>query len=329
MAVKRCIPTGFFKNPDIAGMDHDSQLILIGLALSGDDEGRGVADAKLLGREIDYPPEHIEAALTSLEEVGLIALYQAGRHRYYQIVEDWQKSMGAKRTRSKLPAPPTTPKDRTELPPESTELPPESTELPPESTELPPESTELPPESTSQYNLIKVNLIEEEEKQKASSSCGDGIISLNDVKIKSVSAQVAAILRLPVTPALMRVVTDFLATPAISLTGEADMAREYIDSPTRNKKRKAMSPAFFRQWLKRELESRKAAEPVLSDGKSGGKADGARAAPACGGLAGRSLMGLGDRYQARSTHDSPTGAPAPPPSSSHDLRDQERGGAHG
>src|SRR2546429_9767447 len=112
---------------------------------------------------MDYPPEQIEAALTALSENDLIVLYQVGRHRYYQLTQDWQKSMGAKRTSSRFPAPPErtqSPPESTELPPESTELPPESTELPPESTELTPESTELPPESTSQSKLIEVNLIE-------------------------------------------------------------------------------------------------------------------------------------------------------------------------
>src|SRR5437762_10052169 len=155
MAVKRCIPTNFFKDPDIAGLDHNSQLILLGLALCGDDHGRGVADTKLLGREIDYPPEQIEAALQALSENDLIVLYQAGRHRYYQLTQDWQKSMGAKRTPSRFPAPP----ESTQSPPESTQSPPESTQSPPESTQSPPESTQSPPESTSQSNLIEVNLI--------------------------------------------------------------------------------------------------------------------------------------------------------------------------
>src|SRR5437762_14343588 len=144
MAVKRCIPTNFFKDPDIAALCHNSQLILLGLALCGDDHGRGVADTKLLGREIDYPLEQIEAALQALSENDLIVLYQAGRHRYYQLTQDWQKSMGSKRTPSRFP----------EVPPESTQSPPESTEVPPERTEVPPDSTQSPPESTRQSNSI-------------------------------------------------------------------------------------------------------------------------------------------------------------------------------
>src|SRR5437762_1596658 len=192
MAVKRCIPTNFFKDPDIAGLTHNSQLILLGLALCGDDHGRGVADTKLLGREIDYPPEQIEAALQALSENDLIVLYQAGRHRYYQLKEDWQKSMGAKRTPSKLPAPPATLT--------------ETADLPPESTQSPPESTDLPPESTPQYNLIKVNLIEDEEKPCASSNVITFPAPTNDGsdvsdEVLNTTRRVASILKLQETAA--------------------------------------------------------------------------------------------------------------------------------
>ncbi len=45
---------------------------------------------------------------------------------------------------------------------------------------------------------------------------------------------------------------EFLGDPAISLLGEADAAREWIDNQRRNQKKQAMTPAFFRRWLKRE-----------------------------------------------------------------------------
>src|SRR5437762_9652385 len=196
MAVKRCIPTNFFKDPDIAGLDHNSQLILLGLALCGDDHGRGVADTKLLGREIDYPPEQIEAALQALSENDLIVLYQVGRHRYYQLTQDWQKSMGAKRTSSRFPAPP-------------------------ESTQSPPESTQSPPESTPQYNLIKVNLTEDEEKSCASSNVIPFPAPTNDGsdvsdEVLNTTRRVASILELEETAALTRIVQEYTRDPALS-----------------------------------------------------------------------------------------------------------------
>jgi hypothetical protein len=67
--------------------------------------------------------------------------------------------------------------------------------------------------------------------------------------------QVAAILNLPVTDNLARVVADYLGDPSLSLLGEADAAREWIEDPRRNRKRVPLTPAFFRRWLKREHEA--------------------------------------------------------------------------
>jgi hypothetical protein len=109
MANKRCLPTRFFKDPDIMNLENrDTQLILVGLVLMADDEGRELAHAKLLSRELDYPPEQIEAALVDLAANDLIVLYQAGRHRYYSLTRwsQWQSLSAAKITPSKCPAPP-------------------------------------------------------------------------------------------------------------------------------------------------------------------------------------------------------------------------------
>ena len=108
MAARRMVPTRFFKHPDIMNLScKDTQLILIGLILIADDEGREVAHAGLLGREIDYPAEQIEAALQELVANDLLLLYQAGKHRYFQLIrwDEWQ-TLGNKKTPSKYPAPP-------------------------------------------------------------------------------------------------------------------------------------------------------------------------------------------------------------------------------
>src|SRR2546427_5560674 len=109
MASKRCIPTRFFKDPDIMNLESkDHQLILVGLVLMADDEGRELAHAKLLSRELDHPQEQIEAALAALATNDLVVLYQVGRHRYYSLTRwgQWQTLSLAKITPSKYPAPP-------------------------------------------------------------------------------------------------------------------------------------------------------------------------------------------------------------------------------
>ena len=87
----------------------DTQLILVGLVLTADDEGRELAHPKLLGRELDYPPEQIEAALQELAANDLLILYQVGKHRYFSLTRwgQWQTLSSNKITLSKYPAPPT------------------------------------------------------------------------------------------------------------------------------------------------------------------------------------------------------------------------------
>ena len=108
MATKRCLPTRFFKDADIMNVSKDGQLILVGLVLLADDEGRELAHPRLLSREIDYPPEQIEAALQELVENDLVVLYQAGKHSYYSLTRwnQWQSISSQKMTPSKYPAPP-------------------------------------------------------------------------------------------------------------------------------------------------------------------------------------------------------------------------------
>src|SRR6266487_4748553 len=110
MANKRCLPTRFFKDPDIMNLgSRDTQLILVGLVLTADDEGRELAHPKLLGRELDYPPEQIESALQELAANDLLILYQVGKHRYFSLTRwgQWQTLSSNKITISKYPAPPT------------------------------------------------------------------------------------------------------------------------------------------------------------------------------------------------------------------------------
>jgi hypothetical protein len=144
-------------------------------------------------------------------------------------------------------------------------------------------------------------------------------VSVDEKTLREVTQQIATILQLPETSALRRVVLDFLHDRTLSLSGEADMAREYIDDPRRNHRHKAMSPAFYRQWLKRERDQGKAAPGRQGKPDLEGQATGTTGSRAPSGLAGRSLMNLEAQYQGKrqrasfvSDRDSPQGS-----SSSH------------
>ncbi len=314
MANKRCIPTRFFQDPDIVDLRKDTQLILIGLVLHADDEGREVAHSKVLGQAMDYSPEQIEEALTELVAHELIVLYQVGRHRYYSLIQQWQ-SMGAKMTPSRHPAPPTT---RLEDVPGISAGNPASSSNSAGTSEI--SSASLG--NLAQLNSIESNSSEEEGKDLSegtphlpenvtpfpappSADSGDGV--LLEERLTQTTRQVARILKLSSSEALSRLVAEYVALPGLSLLGEADAAREWIDDPRRNRQRQRMSPAFFRRWLKRE----QVALAAQSQRQAATGTDGSMlphetsthpAPPASPGLSGRSLMDLEAQYRASTTN---------------------------
>ena len=286
MAVsKRCIPTRFFKDPDIVDLSKDAQLILIGLVLNADDEGREYAHAKVLGQEMDYPPEHIEAVLQELSEQHLIVLYEVGRHRYYQLTQQWQ-NLGSKATPSKFPAPEHFPESSRKIPENSGNL----SESPAQEKRR---EEKLTQENAAEGNTTPANITPFPSK---SGGGGGEVVSLNENEIDQQTRDVAKILRLEATPALRRVVADFLGDTALSLTGEADMAREYIDDPKRNHRHKTMSPAFYRQWLKRERDQPRPKSGQNPTTLPAGQATGTDSTHPPG-PAFRSLMNLEAEYQ--------------------------------
>jgi Helicase HerA, central domain len=251
----RLIPTSYFRDPDVMSLSSgDIRLILVGLVLHADDWGRGLAHTVILGRDLDYPPEVIETALTELEGAELVQCYQAGKHRYYVLTrwDDWQKLPEAKRTPSRLPAPPIAESADARF----SEIPDFSGEIPGN----PGKSGENPPESESNQNPKGIR-IEDEEAQPppnvlpfpAARTDADSVFSEKTVIVAT--KQVADILKLPLTDDLARVVADYLGSPGLSLLGEADAAAEWIGDPRRNRKHQHMTPAFFRRWLKRETET--------------------------------------------------------------------------
>jgi hypothetical protein len=279
MASKRCLPTRFFKDADIMNVSKDGQLILVGLVLLADDEGRELAHPRLLSREIDYPPEQIEAALQELVENDLVVLYQAGKHCYYSLTRwsQWQSISSQKMTPSKYPAPPapvtvdvaggTAVSERDAHDAQvSVDISQQSPEIPSNPQRNAAENRESP----SQYKLSESHsseskLIEDEGEAQpppnivpfpaARADAADADPLFAETKVLEVTTQVAKILKVPVTDGLQRVVADYLGDSSLSLLGEADAAREWIDDPRRNRKRKPLTPVFFRCWLKREHEA--------------------------------------------------------------------------
>src|SRR5450631_4487441 len=106
MARSRSIPTQLFWDPAFSLLDSDTQIILLGLTLIADDEGRGLAQIRFLVRQFDKDPTVVEQALTTLTETEFLACYQVGNQRYYQHLhwQEWETL--SKPTPSRYPAPP-------------------------------------------------------------------------------------------------------------------------------------------------------------------------------------------------------------------------------
>ncbi|GHO72625.1 hypothetical protein KSD_03960 [Ktedonobacter sp. SOSP1-85] len=312
MASKRCLPTRFFEDPDVMSLSSkDAQLILIGLVLMADDEGRELAHASLISRKLDYTPDLVEQVLSELEANELIILYQVGRHRYYSLTrwKHWQSLSLAKITPSKHPAPPSEKGEKTVSLSSSDE-----SEHSQGDGGISQGNSGKSGESPSQYNLSQYNLsqrkLSEEQDHKAQplppanvipfppSTDGDANEEQKGKDLEALTAQVATILQLPANAALSRLVYEFAHEPHLSLTGEADAAREWIDDRQRNRKGKRMSPAFFREWLKRECASIHKRRSSLSEHEATGTENRTPTSPPTSkSLAGKSLMHMEQQYQ--------------------------------
>jgi hypothetical protein len=301
MARQRCLPTNFFKDPDVMALSSgDARLILVGLVLNADDEGRGLAHAAILGRELDYPSDVIEEALTEMEACDLVQCYQVERHRYYGLRRwhDWQTL--SKPTPSRFPAPP----------PLSSSGESQATPGVPRNPQGPPESPRnIPPEEEGEMEAEHEGK-RTEEKGEGEGEARSKVVSFPTARTSSSTSaeqhleqtahKLAHILKISVSPALGRIAEEYLNDPLLSLLGEADAAREYIDDRQRNRKGQRMTPAFFRRWLKREHEDAllRRARNAQATGTTG--RDGTRSATAPPGsfAIGRNLMNLREQYAA-------------------------------
>ena len=263
MAAKRSIPTTLFESPDFFELSSDTiRLILIGIILDADDEGRGSAHPRLLARKLDKQPADMEQALTELEAHGILRCYTVDTRRYYVLCH-WHKYQVLSRpTPSLYPSPPDTQapdpfqeiqgmcgdsRDRQESPGESLSEEERETEEQHEREEKERTEEEAWPARITRFPAARLA------HPSPPTSSGDGsVFPLASRNLEELIAQVASLLHLAVTTDLRTIVQEFAAIPTISLTGEAIEARAWIADHRRNHKGQSMTPAFFRRWLKRE-----------------------------------------------------------------------------
>jgi hypothetical protein len=236
----------------------------------------------LLGRKLDHPSESIQQALEDLEHAGFIETYAHDEEKYYSLClwSVWQKL--SKPTPSHYPAPPSLtsfqgnpgePRGTQEKPKAPEDTRPEEEEKRRED-EGEGEATHGGKCPTTRKNSGRKVVPFPSTLPGADGNGGGKARNSSEAETRALVQQTARILRLPPDDVLTRLVVEYTAIPGLSLPGEADAAREWIDDPQRNKKRRRMSPAFFRNWLKREqdaIERRQIAlqQAQLSTGTSG------------------------------------------------------------
>lgn len=257
MAGKRSIPTDLFWDETFSSLSGDTQSIFIGLVLGADDYGRGPASVQVLTRMLAKDPAVIQQALQDLGSTEFIQCYQVKDKTYYHIArwDEWETLH--KPARSRYPAPP-----ETALPAETANDVPGLSEIPPESpgnsggiSESPAISGKIRPEVEEKRREVEEKRTEEEGEQTQTprtiipfpTRADGGKRETEETLVKDL----AQILHVPVTPALARLVTEFQNVPDLSLPGEANAARAWVDEPRQRKKSTQMSLPFFRRWLQR------------------------------------------------------------------------------
>jgi len=251
MARSRSLPSNLFEDPDFFERSSATQSILLGLVLNADDYGRGLAHTGLLARKLNKEVPLIEQALSELEACGLLQRYQGERQSYYCLCrwQEWETL--SKPTPSRYPAPPAR---------NTATIFQENPALPRIPQDFPGDCREAAPEGEGKQEEEGKEKRTEESEGKAPNVVpfptrrSSDNASLPEQNVSEVTEQVAAILKLNVTAPLRRIVEEYGTDATLSLLGEADAAREWIDDQRRNRQHKPMTPAFFRNWLKRERE---------------------------------------------------------------------------
>lgn len=220
MARKRSIPTTLFASPDFFELSSNTiRLIFIGLILDADDEGRGCAHPRLLARKLDQQPEEIVQALVELEAHGMLRCYEVASRCFYWLCHWHTYQTLSKPTPSNYPAPP-----------------------------------DLLETAQSQKQVREtvpvVEMVRRDERGTEEMSAIPSSASLQP-KRPLTTAQVASVLHVPESEDLREIVQEFAHIPTLSVLGEAIEARAWIDDQRRNTRHQAMTPAFFRRWLRR------------------------------------------------------------------------------
>jgi hypothetical protein len=262
MARSRSFPSQLLDDPDYFDLKGDTQAILVGLVLCADDHGRGMAHTSWLARKLNREASVIETALAELESHHMLTLYQVEQQRYYWLLKwwEWQKLHNPARPLYPEPPKPSEGTDQTsprtfsekvrETSRDSENLRKSSREEEEEEEEE--RESEIEREGEDEEESPPENVVTFPIPLRDDSSDG----GQENKEEQGLLQQIARILRLAPDEALLRIVQDYRAVSGLSLLGEADAAREWMDDPQRNKRRKKMTPAFFRSWLKRECESR-------------------------------------------------------------------------
>ncbi|MGH2482275.1 MAG: hypothetical protein ACRDHW_21705 [Ktedonobacteraceae bacterium] len=250
MAGKRSIPTSLFSSPDFFELSSDTiRLIMIGLILDADDEGRGHAHPRLLARKLDKCPEDIEQALVELQAHGIVHSYEVAGRAYYVLCHWHTYQTLSKPTPSAYPAPHDvlTAEEHRNRPGE------------------PRETLETPGSSSPEGEGKRKEEVEKKgNKDEEGASLPDAVRlppshpdcasvggSLSPEKKPVETDQVALYLQLPQSAELEAVVREFANASTLSLIGEAIEARSWVNDSRRNRRGHPMTVAFFRRWLRR------------------------------------------------------------------------------
>lgn len=252
MASKRSIPTTLFASPDFFDLSTDTiRLIMIGLILDADDEGRGCAHPRLLARKLDKQPQEIEQAFSELETRSIVLRYDVAGRGYYVLCHWLTYQILSRPTPSIYPAPPVV-KDGEPFPgfPRGFVGNPGNA-LPEGEEEGKGREEELEQEGEEEGNA--------QHPARAPLSLMTAPALVSDASDPAAHAdssswegsQLAHVLQLPDTTHLHAIIHEF-AGAAFSLATQAQQARAWIDDPARNRRQQPMTLAFFHRWLKRE-----------------------------------------------------------------------------
>jgi len=201
----------------------------------------------VLARMLAKDPLVIHTALQDLDTNDFIQCYEVSGKLYYHITrwDEWETLN--KPARSRYPAPPEADIDMREMPEKDQENPGKSQVF----SESPALSGKFLSEAEEKRREAEAEAEETPENIVPFPARADGDKGKSE---ETITSELAQVLHVPVTSALVRLVAEFQHAPGLSLLGEANAARAWVDDQ-RNKRKKQtpMTLPFFRRWLQRSL----------------------------------------------------------------------------